>query len=1695
MEGTLKYEGNNTYVYYLPKSDFNFPIGVKVLNSKHPSPKIVHQFYNEYEILKDIDDEQIRKVLSKEKRENKHVIVFKWFDGVPLKEALNYNNFSLSLFLELSIEITKVLDKIHSLKIIHKDISPTNILVNVDQNKLSFIDFNYAQTFNKLKYEHLEVLEGSLNYMSPEQTGQINLKLDHRSDLYSLGIIFYEILTGILPYDSSDTLEIIHGHVAKQAPEVRSLNRNIPESLSKIVAKLIAKNRAERYQSASGLIHDLAHCQQLWKETKTIPSFVLGQNDQSNILSIPNKLFGRSDEIKSVINSMDYCAKGEKMLLLVSGYSGTGKSYLVYEAYKKWAGKSVYFAEGKFDQYERSIPYFAFIQAFKSLIDHFLTFSDHKLIELKQLILEALGTEGKVLTEIVPQLKLIIGEQDPVPELRGVESQNRFRYLIRRFINAVSSEDSPLVFFIDDLQWADSPSLELLKTILTDPNGKYLLCIGAFRSNEVRDSHPLQIKLNEIKKIGTAVEKINLGNLSLEHVDDLIKESIQLNQENLLDFSQLVYKKTQGNPFYLIEFLKSLYDESLLSFDSKTGVWKWDLGQIQLKNVTSNVVDLLADKFKNYAPDTLLCMKKAACIGAFFDIETLAIACKKDKKWVNGAIQQCLSENIVFKINNEEYKFSHDKFQQSFYSLIDKKDRIIYHYELGRLLLEQRQHEQIEIQLFDIVNHYNIGGALITDHKEKIKLATLNLRASNKAKINSAFDVGYNLAKKGIELLPIGSWDENYSLTLNLYSAATELSYLSGSFKKIDHYYEKTLENALTISDKIKVYQARISCYKAENQLMKAVNTGLEVVALLGVRFPKKIGQGHILKELLVTLAMLGRTSNEKLMSLPKMTDHSKRNAVEIMGDMATSAYWAYPNLLPLIIFKIIQLCLKKGDVNGMIGWAFGGFGMLLTAVMGKVEKGYTYGKLGLSIIEKNEAKHLIPNVVSALYSLTAAWKEHVSVTLQPLQESYHVGLETGQIEFACSNMNLYCIHSFLSGSKSLTILAKEAKSYSDYFLDFQQKTNYYHNEAFRQSMLNLIGESEQTTLLIGSAYDETVMKKQNRQNNDRTGSFCHHFNKVLLNYFFGSYDEALKEAEIATTYLDAMLGRFETTNLVFYEGLSCAALVEGASKKKKTKYQKKIKQHLKKLEKWSVHAPENYLHKYLLLSAENNRLKGRHEKARIQYDEAIQLASKNGFIQEEAVGCELAAKFYAQIERNGLSEYYYRAAYNNFREWGAVAKMNHLKKSVPHQLLGVENAMGKKDSNNNSESKMIDRVSLDGQTLIKVFTSISKEVKLDRLLNLLMQLINENAGASKGYLLLKAQEELYIEAQLSEENDEIKVLEHTSFKEVESLPKSVIQFVERKKENILLNDAIKDAKFKSDPYIVDNTPKSILCIPILNMGKFIGALYLENKLIQEAFTEKNIRFLNLLTGQIAVSIENANLYKLLEAKVEQRTQQLQEEKLKLDQLLYNTFPKETVEELKLHGKTTPRSYKNVTVMFADFVGFSNISSTLNPEEIVSIIDLYFREFDKIIDEHSIEKIKTIGDAYMCVGGLPTPNSTHAKDCVKAALKMKAWTKKFNEENDALGKPSFKVRIGLHSGPVVSGVVGFKKFAFDVWGDTVNVASRMESGCLPNEVNISKATYDQIKSGFSCISRGKVSAKNIGKIEMFFVEDAITLER
>ncbi|MBW4639225.1 MAG: AAA family ATPase [Gloeocapsa sp. UFS-A4-WI-NPMV-4B04] len=1500
------YESSNSLVYRGIKMQDEQAIVVKMLKQDYPSLQELTRYRQEYEITCSLNLEGVVKAYSQQGYQRTLVIVLEDFGGESLEQWMRQQSsfcpISLPTFLRLAIALTEILGSVHANNIIHKDINPGNIVFNPDTGVVKIIDFGIATRFNRTNptFKSPHSLEGTLAYLSPEQTGRMNRSLDYRTDFYSLGVTFYELLTGHLPFPTTDLLELIHCHIAKQPVPPHEMNATIPEPVSDIILKLMAKNAEDRYQSAWGIKADLEICVHQLEQSIQIDRIQLGLQDVSAQFQISQKLYGREAEIAALLTALDRVAGGEgdaekrgnistspchrvsasSAMILVSGYAGIGKSALVQELYKPITAKRGYFISGKFEQFQHDIPYSAITHALQQLVQQLLGEPDEQLQQWRSRLLSALGSNGQLIIDVIPEVELIIGKQPSVAEVGAMEAQNRFNQVFQQFIRVFCSKEYPLVIFLDDLQWIDSATLKLIELLLLDQQTQFLFLIGAYRDNEVNPTHPLALMLGILRQQGVLLQEIVLVPLTLEPLNQLIAETLHQDVHTVRPLAELVLHKTEGNPFFVSEFLRSLYSENLVSFNAEDLIWQWNIAEIEAQDITDNVVELLLLKLKKLPEITQQLLRLAACIGAEFDLETLAIVCEQSSKTVFqdlltavqvGFIQPIseLDENLLVR----DYKFLHDHVQQAAYALIDESQKQVIHLQIGRNLLEKTLPEELSERLFKIVDHLNHGIELVTEQSERDEIARLNLIAGQKAKGAIAYTIAKKYLVAGREWLADSSWQTDYELTLDLYLETAEVAYLCGDFEQVEYWAAIVLQEARTVLDIVKVYDVKIQTYIAQNQLLEAINTALQVLPQLGISFPKKPSQSNIHLEIDTSISLVGEKSIEDLIHLPEMTEPKQIAAMRILSSIVIAAQIAAPDWVPLLASKQVNLSIQYG--NAFVSpFAYATYGLILCGMVGNIESGYEFGQLALRLLSQPQTYLLKARTVYIVNSYIILWKEHIRETSKRLLEGYQSGLETGDLEFAAYCALGYCSQTFFVG-KGLVEVEHDMRIYSEAIRQLKQEAVVNWIQIYQQCVLNLMGCSVNPSRLIGESYNENRLLDDEI---DGGAIFLVHLNKLFLCYLFSEYTQAVENSTIAESHLTKGRGTLLVISYYLYDSLARLATYSGNSTQAQAEILKKVAVSQERMKHWAQYAPMNYLHKYHLVQAETARVLGQLFEAEESYEQAIQGARENEYIQEEALAYELAAKFYLFRGREKFAQTYMKEAHYCYERWGATAKVKDLETRYPQffsQLLSITDTpirttYGTTATRSDS--------AFDLAAVMKASQAISSEIELEQLLRSLMQILIENAGAQTGFLILESAGEWAIEASCKLNDGEnvyaTRVLQ--SLPTTNQLPESIIQYVIRTHESVILNDATREGSFINESYIQHNQTHSLLCLPLLNQGKLVGVLYLENQLAIGAFTQERSQVLHLLSAQAAIAIKNAKLYSEIRASESKMTQFLE---------------------------------------------------------------------------------------------------------------------------------------------------------------------------------------------------------------------------
>lgn len=1512
--------GVKNMVYRGVKQPHKTPVIIKFLKAEYPTLAEITRLRHEYKITENLHLDGIIQTYSLEPYKKGYALVVEDMGGRSLNHLLESQSLSLVESLKIGIQLAKALGELHQNQIIHKDIKPSNIIINSETQKVKITDFSISTRLTRETYQsgNPNQIEGTLNYMSPEQTGRMNRSLDYRTDFYSLGITFYQMLTGKLPFESNDPLKLIHCHIAVAPVAPHQVDPKIPEVVSAIAMKLIAKNAEDRYQSAEGLKADLETCLQQLLTTGNIEYFNPGNLDKSGQLLISEKLYGREAEVAQLLAAFDRISgnllgkkkPGKPEIMMVSGYSGIGKTRVINEIHKPIVGACGYFISGKFDQLQRHIPYSAIAQAFLKLTQQILTGTSEQLQEWQGKLQSALGENAQVIIDVIPELEQIIGPQPPVPDLGPTETQNRFNRVFQKFIGVFTQENHPLVIFLDDLQWADSASLKFIEKLMSDSESQSLLLVGAYRDNEVSPIHPTIQTLEKIKQSGTVINDIVLQTLGLSHVIALIRDALGgMNSSTLVSLAKLLYHKTGGNPFFLTQLLKTLYAEKLIKFDFVTGTWNWSLQQIQSVGITDcNVVELVARNLQTLPELTQKVLKLAACIGNQFNLEVLAIVNEASPEETAAQLWDALQAGLIlpgseaYKIplfaeqsfktagetisdesNTIAYKFLHDRVQQAAYSLIPEAQKQETHLKIGQLLLQATTLEGIEVIVFDLVNQLNVAVELISSRSEQYQLAHLNLIATQKAKAAIAYEAALQYVTVGLQLLTPDSWKEDYTLTFSLYLEAVELEYLNANFEAAGTLLELALSQALLPLDRVKFCELQMQIYIAQLQMLPAIDQGLNLLKDLGTELLPLQAEDSLVIPL---------PSLNQLDAIPPLTDPYKLSALRILTTLCAPIFFAKPQMFPETIVTMVQFCIKEGN-SALAAFAYAFYGLFLSG-LGEIDAGYHSGQIALKLLEEFNAKQLAAKIYNLFNAHNRPWKEHGKNSLAQFREGVQTGLETGDIEWACYCAGNYCGFSFLT-EDSIEFVVEEQQKYIDIAKKSKIETAIYYGSAWRQLALNFLGEASENTQLTGASFDEAEMLPRLIASKSGTVLFMVYLCKTILFYQFKRYSDAVKAAELTTEQVGSAMGYLQVAVLNFYESLSLLADYPNRPESSRLLYLERVDMNQTKMKTWAFHAPSNFQHKYDLVAAERARVLGENFQAMELYDSAIAKAKEAGYVQEEAIANELAAEFYFSCGRNKLAKLYLTDAYYGYIHWGAKAKVHDLEVRYPEffqQILRREPLEGQGMPTLTSNTTTTTASVIDALTIVKASQALSEEIRLDKLLDKLIQILLENAAATKGLLFIKKAGSLVLVAEGILKKDKVEVMRTVILDRRSDLPEAVVNYVERTQKTLVLNNARAEGLFTADPYIMKAQPKSILCMPLNQKGKESGILYLENNVTIGAFTVQRLDVLKLLCTQASISLENAGFYEQLQDysyKLEEKNAALQElsdrEREKADQL------------------------------------------------------------------------------------------------------------------------------------------------------------------------------------------------------------------
>jgi PAS domain S-box-containing protein len=1510
--------------------DDNSSVLVLSCIGQHPSPESLKPLNNECSLKEELDLSWAARPIGIATHRDRTVLVLQDPGGVPLSRLLGSASdassdssaialakydpvpqaLDIALALRLAISVSAAIGALHQRGIIHKDIKPANVLVNSATGQCWLTGFGIASRLPRERQPPgpPEFIAGTLPYMAPEQTGRMNRSIDSRSDLYALGVTLYEMLSGTLPFSAADPVEWVHCHIARQPVPPNLRSKNIPASLSAIVMKLLAKTAEQRYQTAAGVESDLRRCLNEWEGSRprdpllrragtralpsdqgsahdpaTIDPFPLGEHDTPDRLLIPEKLYGRAREIDTLLASFErVVARGRPELVLVSGYSGIGKSSVVNELHKVLVPPRGLFASGKFDQYKRNVPYATLAQAFQGLIRPLLAKSEVELCNWREALHEALGPNGRLMLDLVPELKLIIGEQPPVPDLPPQDAKARFQLTFRRFVSVFARPEHPLVLFVDDLQWLDAATLDFLQDLLTSdfayqqtsepaapelrrtrqPDVSHLMLIGAYRDNEVDSAHPLRRKLDALRQAGAPINEIVLAPLSCKDLQQLLVDTLHCEPERAKPLAHLVFAKTVGNPFFAIQFITALAEENFLNFDHGAGRWSWDLNRIQEKGYTDNVADLMVGRLSCLAIETQKALQEFACLGNSTAISTLSMVHGTSEEELASDLWQ--AERLEFIVRSAGfYRFAHDRVQEAAYSLIAASRRAAAHLRIGRLLKEHTLPHKREEAVFEIVSQLNRGAALITSREEREEVAELNLLAGKRAKASTAFASALKYLSSGGALLPDDHWERNHGLAFALELNRAECEFLTGELAAAEERLGRLAARAANTVEQSTVACLRLDLYTTLGQSDRAVAVCLDYLRHLGVEWAPHPTAEVGRHEYDTILAELGSRAIEELIELPLMSDPESIATLDVLTKVLSPAYFTDANIVSLAICRAVNLSLAYGNSDGSCV-AYVWLGMIAGPRFGDYKAGFRFGRLGFELVEQSGLKRFEARTYLWFGQLVMPWTKPVQAGRDLVRRAFEAANKIGDLTVAAYSCDALGTNLLAAGDP-----LAEVQPEVEHGLEFAQNARFGLVIGVITAQLGLIRTLRGLTSKFGSfddgRFDELRFEHYLASQSVLALPECWYWiRKLQARFFARDYASALDASLKAQRLLWTSLSNFEMAEYHFYSALVRAAASDSATSDSqgessavalvKEEHFRALVEHQKRLTLWAKNCPENFENRAALVGAEIARIEGRKLAAEHLYEDAIRSAHANGFVHNEALANELAARFYLARGFEKIGHTYLRDARHCYLRWGAVGKVRQLDEYYPD--IREKGAVAGPTSTIGASVEQLELA-----TVIKVSQAVSGEIVLERLVDTLMRTAIEHAGAERGLLILPRSDEYRIESEATTSGDTVIVNVRAAPVTGTALPESIVRYVIRTKESVILDDASVQNRFSEDDYLRQGRSKSMLCLPLVKQATLMGVLYLENSLAPRVFTPSRLAVLELLASQAAISLDNARLY------------------------------------------------------------------------------------------------------------------------------------------------------------------------------------------------------------------------------------------
>ena len=1504
----LLHAGSQALVYKALRRSDQRPVVLKVTLAEFPTAATIARFRLEHELLGQLQHPHIISSLEFIRIGTRAALVLEDRNAIPLPELLQQRGLTLADRLGIALQLAEALQAVHAAGIVHGDFRPANILVDPMSLAATLIDFGSAvKTAGPLPTQWLGAADLTLHYQSPEQSGRHSRSIDQRSDLYSFGVVLFELVTGHLPFVAKDDIELMHLHSAKVAPLASQLNSAVPELLERLIAKLLAKDPDARYQRGPSLCEDLDYCIRALRAGDSAGDYELATNDFSSRLSRQYRLYGR-DEAMRKLHAWTLAANGNAgALLCLSGDAGIGKSALMYELRNTLLG--VHFGFGRYDQLTRHVPYKGLIDALKDALRPILALPPAELELWRQRLLVEVSGAGGVLTSMIPELAQIIGEQAEPERLAEAQHRNRFVAAIQKLIAWLHPGGAKLVLFLDDVQWSDGASFDLLKTIVSNPQGKGLMVVLAYRQAEVSPSHPLVECLNSMRHTDVSCEQLALTGLSPVDVQTILSEALKQPPEACRDLAVMIYDRTQGNPLFVGETLQKLLHEKMIAFDVTRRAWTWDLARISQLPLSEDVVDLIAERLQHVSSGCRTLLQMASCLGATFSLRELCLVAPDAVSSVGSRLWEAVEAQLLSPVAGDfhllsaldqavtrddpaligwTFRFAHNRVRQACRLGLSDDQAAAYHLVIGQFLVPQLTATSSVALLYAAVAHLNAAKSLLPAAVSRRNLAILNGRAGAQALAAVAHQAARNYFLTALELIAPVNWEVEFALAWEFSLGLLEASHLAREDAAFDSLYMELQQRAKTDEQRVRVLSLRLQSYISVRDFTAALAVGREALQLLGVKLPEQAGLGQMLIELLKTKRSIGARTIDDLRLLPHMHESKHLRVQQLLMTMTAPVYFIRPNLFPIIVFKMIQLALRHGH-SPVSAYAFNVYGVLLCAAFGNIEAGYAYGRFGLELLESMDSRELRGKTIMVFHSSVHHWKEPLREALPEFVRAYQAATTVGDFEYAALSGLGFCAYSYLAGL-DLASLEPRFLKYIGALSEMREWSHLPLIKIFAQATANLRRLDEQPYRLEGEFWASSTDDARLTSQQDKTTLCVKHIVAMQLAYLFGEFEIAASCAERATKEQASIVGTAYLPVLVFYHALTLIRRAEAASGARRRRALIQARRLERRMRRWAMHCPANYQHKLHLIQAEMARVSGRYQQAAQLYEQAASEASLQQYVQDEALAHELAGYFHLAVSSRKATGFYLREAAILYDMWGARGKAAMIRRQYQSLVSSPEGRLGDTPDQGLARTAQVHSTALhqpsehgfDITTMMKASRAIFSDLEPDKLYRNLMRIMIENAGCERGLIVLEDAGAWFVEAAADVNAAEGSTAQHIPLSAA-GMPMSVFHSVLNSKKSLIIADASSDDLYGQDPWVRAKKVRSVLCVPLLRHDAVCGVLYLENNALSGSFTMAHIDLLNVLASQIAVSIDHAKMYANLEQRVRERTSELSASLVKLN--------------------------------------------------------------------------------------------------------------------------------------------------------------------------------------------------------------------